>query len=100
MLVTDFSDNTMDRTQTFLGAFELKYGQNLSSRFCAFTSSFQRVQIKKNGRNFTKSSTKTEELPLNRSLAAEPLLWNMPVISKGEPEYVADLSEVRASAAH
>jgi hypothetical protein len=29
-----------------------------------------------------------------------PLLWNMPVNSKGEPEYVADLSEVFASASH
>jgi hypothetical protein len=48
----------------------------------------------KHGRKFTKSSTKTEEVLMQRPLAAEsPCMEHAskPVNSKGGPEYVEDL---------
>ena len=47
-------------------------------------------------RKFAKLSVKMNEVPFQRQLAVQPVIWNLAENSKGELEYASDLCAIYA----
>jgi hypothetical protein len=99
MFKTAFSDNTMGKTVYFSGFLKRNIGKLQFKILITQTITPQGAQ-KKHGESLQNHQQRLKKYHFRDLWQVSALACNTPANSKGGPEYVADLSEVCASAAY